>query len=312
MNPSLGTAKVDKILTQFSQAYRNEEYICDKILPTLKVKEKTGKFAKYGKENLRSYLNSVYRAPGTRAHSVDYSVSQGQYVCTEKALEHPVADEDYKNTDDPYDPRRDATETIIDNIMVNQEVVTRNFMASTVNMPLNVTLSGTDQWSDPVNSDPFDDINTGIIAVKAATAMRVNTAVFSYDVFLKFKQHPDVRDNLKYTNGGQLSDADMGNFIKQMFNLKNVWIGTAVHNNSEEGQSDSLADIWTKDVWLLYVTDRPSLRRATFGYTIEDVPRQVDMYREEPKLSDVVRVRHSYDANICDPYLGYYIKNAIA
>ena len=80
MLPGLGDSKVDKILSNFSQAYRNENYISEFILPVLKVVEKTGKYAKYGKDNLRDYGNNIYRAPGTRAMSINYTVSQGDYV----------------------------------------------------------------------------------------------------------------------------------------------------------------------------------------------------------------------------------------
>jgi len=101
MLPSLGDAKVDKILSQFSQKYTNKNYISELILPPLRVKEKTGKYAKYGTENLRTYVDAVFRDPGTRANSVDYSVSQGSYTCRERALEKRIPDEFVQNTDDP-------------------------------------------------------------------------------------------------------------------------------------------------------------------------------------------------------------------
>ncbi len=312
MKPSIGDAKVDKILTQFSQMYRNEEYINELICPKLKVKEKSGKFAKYGKENLRTYTDQILRAPGVRANSVDYTVSQGTYLCAERALEKGVPDEFLNNTDDPYDAKRDAATVIMDNEMVNQEKALQTFIASTTNLPLNVTLTGTDQWNDYANSSPLTDINTAITTMKAASGKRPNTIVLSFDVMVKLKSHPDVRDAVKYTSGGQLSDSAFVTFLKDYFNLKNVFIGSAIYNSAVEGQTDVLADIWTKDAWLFYINDKPTLQRASFGYTFEDVPRQVDIYREEPKLQDVVRIRHSYDQNIMDTNLGYYIKNAIA
>lgn len=312
MKPSVGDAKVDKILTQFSQMYRNEEYVNEFICPKLKVKEKTGKFAKYGKENLRAYAGQIYRAPGVRANSVDYTVSQGTYICAERALEKGVPDEFLNNTDDPYDAKRDAATVIMDNEMINQEKALQTFIASTTNLPLNVTLTGTDQWNDYVNSNPIGDINTAIRTVKAATGVRPNTMLLSFDVMMTLKSHPDVRDAVKYTNGGQLSDDAFVAFLKGYFNLKNVYIGSAVYNSSVEGQADSISDVWTKDAWLFYINPSPSLMKASFGYTFEDVPRQVDVYREEEKIQDVVRIRHSYDQNIMDSNLGYYIKNAIA
>ena len=310
--PQLGQAKVDKILSQFSQMYRNKVYIAEKILPTLTVKERSGKYAKYGKENLRTYTNQLLRAPGTRALQVDFSISQGNYVCTEKAIEKLVPDEFLNNTDDPYDPKRDATAFLMDNLWVNQEVALQAVMTSTATMTLNTTLSGTGQWSDYANSDPINDIETAIEAVRTATAQRPNVITMSRQVFLKLKYHPDIRAQLKYTNGGQLSDGEMGKFLADFFSLEEVIIGESVKNTSIDGQTDSISDVWGKDCWLIYRTPRPSLMNATFGLTLTDVPRLVDTYREEAFKSDVVRVRYSYDQNLFDVNLCYLIKNAIA
>lgn len=312
MNPKLGDAKVDKILSQFSQFYTNDEYISEMILPVLKVKEKTGKFAKYGKDNLRVYTNQIYRAPGTRAHSVDYSVSQGDYICRERSIEKLLPDEFANNTDDPYDPKRDATAIIMDNIWVNQEATLATALAATGTMTNNTTLSGTSQWSDYNNSDPFADLETGLEAVRTATGKRPNVLVLGHSVFLKLKYHPDIREQLKYTGSAAISDEALGIFLKAFFNVQKVLVGSAVNNTADEGQSDSIADIWGKHAWLIYQTPRPSLMNATFGMTLSDVPRQVDQYREEPKVSDVVRVRYSYDQNLFDVNLAYLIKNAIA
>lgn len=310
-NPILGAAKKNKILSQFSQKYVNQTYINELLLPPLRVKEKTGNYAKYDKSNLRTYAE-IFRAPGTRALSVDYGVSQGSYVCRERALEKLVPDEFINNTDDPYDPKRDAVATLMDNIWVNQENALATDLADTNVLTNNTTLSGTDQWSDYLNSDPFDDIRTGIDTIRVATSQLPNTAWMSYEVMNKLKQHPDVREQVKYTNGGQLSNDAFINFMKGFFNLDNVYIGTAIKNTADEGQTDSLSSVWGKHFWLAYISPRPTLMRATFGYTFTDVPREVDTYREESKKSEVVRVRYSYDQNLMDVNLAYLIKDAIA
>lgn len=311
-NPVLGAAKADKILTQFSQKYTNKNYISELILPPLSVKERAGKYAKYGTENLRVYADQVYRSPGTRANTVDYSVSQGSYLCNERALEKRVPDEFINNTDDPYDPKRDAVATLMDNIWVNQENALATFVSDTGNVSQNVTLSGTDQWSDFTNSDPFDDIWTGIDTIRTATSQLPNTAFLSYEVMNKLKQHPDIREQVKYTNGGQLSNDAFINFVKGFFNLDNVFVGTAIKDTADEGQTASLSSVWGKHFWLTFINPRPTLMQATVGYTFTDVPRQVETYREESHVSDVVRLRYSYDQNIMDTSLIYLIKNAIA
>lgn len=309
--PNIGDVKVDKILSQFSQRYSNDNYIAELILPPLKVKEKSGKYAKYGKENLRVYADQTFRSPGTRANSVDYSVSQGTYICQEHSLEKGIPDEYLMNTDDPYDPKRDAVATIMDNLWVNQEYALAQFMTDTGNLTQNITLTGTDQWSDYANSDPFSDINTAINAVRSATGKIPNSVVMSYGVAQSIKQHPDIREQVKYTSGGQLTDEAFTAFLRGMFHLENVYIGTAIYNSADEGQADSLGDVWNDDFTVFYKNTRPTLLQASFGYTITDTPRSVDSYRENANKQDIVRNSYSYDQSVMDTSLAYLIKNAI-
>jgi hypothetical protein len=312
MLPNIGDAKVDKLLSQFSQKYTNDSYISELILPAMKVKEKTGKFAKYGTENLRVYSDQIVRAPGTRANSVDYSVSQGSYVCQERSLEKRVPDEYINNTDDPYDPKRDAVATLMDNLWINQEKALQTVMADNAILTNNTTLAGISQWSDYDNSSPLSDIETGITAIQALTGKRPNTATMGLDVMMKLKYHPEIREQVRYTGNAKLSDADLGSFLKEFFNLEKVFVGTAVYDKADEGQAASLASIWTKDFWLMHQATRPSLMGSAFGYTFTDTPRKVETYREESHVSDVVRVRSSYDQNLMDVNLAYLIENAIA
>lgn len=310
--PNLGDTKVDKILSQFSQRYSNSSYISELILPPMKVKEKTGKFAKYGTENLRFYNDAMFRAPGNRANSVDYSVSQGNYICREVSLEKKVPWEFMDNQDDPYDAKRDAVATLMDNIWVNQERILAAYLTSTANLTQNTTLSGTSQWSDYANSDPLGDIETGINTIRTATGQIANTAAFSYAVMLKLKNHPDVREQVKYTNGGQLGNDAFIAFLKAHFKLENVYVGTAVYDSADEGQSASITDVWNKDFYLFYQNARPTLMQSTFGYTFFDLPRVVDGWTDIAYKSDFVRVSYSRDQNVMDAALAYLIKNCIA
>lgn len=300
---------VDKILTQFSIAYRNPNYLSESIMPVIKVRERSGKFARYGKDNLRLEDN-VERAPGARARTFDYSVSQGSYVCTEKSLEKMVPDEFMQNVDDPYDVRRDSTIFCVDKIWLFQESALATAMADTAILTQNTTLSGTSQWSDYTNSDPLTDIRTARTAIKSTTAQHPNVAVFGYQTWEAFIHHPDVVDRIKYV--GMTDPAAVKRAVAQLLQVEEILIGDAVKNTANQGQSDALSYVWGKHFWLLHRAARPGLMMPSFGYTIKDVDREVDMYREEPARSDVVRVRDSYDQVVVDASLAYLIKNAIA
>lgn len=311
MKPKIGDLRVDKLLSNVAQKYRNEHYVAEQILPFVKVTNKTGKYAKFGKENFRAYKGQIHRAPGTRAHTIDYSVSQGSYACDERSLEKPVPWEFYDNFDAPYNPEEDAVGVIMDNIWTNQELALSEALADITLLTLNTTLSGTSQWSDLDNSDPLANIRTAINAVKNATGMRPNVLVFCEDAHDVLKIHPAIREQLKYTNGGQPSDDQLDAWLKSFFKVEEIIVGSAVHNGADEGQTDSLSAIWTGNVWAMHRPKNPSVLRASFGYTFSDVPREVDTYDEPSHKRTVVRMSYSYDQNIMDANLAYLIKSAV-
>lgn len=308
-NPVIGSTKVDKILSQFSVAYRNENYISEKILPVLKVVEKSGKYAKYGKDNLR-LPDSMERAPGTQAMTFDYTVSQGTYACTEKSAEKAVPDEFQQNQDDPYDAKRDATTFALDKLWGYAENKLATYMSNTANLTSNVTLSGTTQWSDYSNSDPMSNIKTGRTTMLGNNGKKPNLLVLGNDVWEALKIHPDIAERVKYV-GVTGADA-IKRAIAQLFEVEEVLVGDSIKNSANEGQTDSLTTLWGKHAWLIYRAPRPSLMGLSFGYTFKDVERVVDVRREEALLSDVVRVRESYDQQVIDVTLAYFIKDAVA
>lgn len=312
MQPLVGTAKLNKLLTQFSQRYTNKNYIATQILPKLMVKEKTGNYAKYGTENLRVYAGQLYRAPGAPSVTVDYSVSQGEYLCRERSLKKFVPVEAMKNTDQPYDPKRDAVQTLMDIIYNNMEYALATYMGNTANITQNVTLSGGDQWDDYTNSTPLDDIETAISDIVNATGQRPNTCWMGFETFRKLKAHPDVREQVKYTNGGQLSDSAFVAFLKEFFMLNEVFVGTAIYDSADEGQTASLTQVWGKNFWLGYKNASPTLMQATMGYTFFDEDVMVEEWAENDPKGEWERVHASWDQNVMDASLIYLIKDAVS
>lgn len=312
MNPRINQLRTDKLLSGVAQRYRNDNYIAEKILPVVQVKEKTGKFAKFGKENFRAYSGQLFRAPGTRAHTVDYSVSMGDYRCDERAVEKIVPREFYENFDEPYNPEDDAVSVLMDNIWVNQELALATTLGNTAILTQNTTLSGTSQWSDTTNSDPIANIRTAINTVKSSSGLRPNVLAFCEDAFDKLKDHPLVREQLKYTGiMGNPSDDALTMWLKSFFKIEEVIVGSSSYMASDEGQTDNLDAVWTGNVWALHRPSTPSVLRASFGYTFSDKLRSADVRFDEAIESNIVRVRYSFDQNIMDASLAYLIKSAV-
>jgi len=86
----------------------------------------------------------------------------------------------------------DATENLTDRMLIIREKALADIMADTAVITQNVTLTGTDKWSDYDNSDPFDDIKTGLEAVRAACGKKPNTFTMGYTTMMTLMNHPDV------------------------------------------------------------------------------------------------------------------------
>lgn len=304
---------VSPLLTQISLAYRNEEYIAEKILPVVPVIKDTAQIATYGMDNLR--IEESLRAQGSGANEVNHTLTLGaHYILKDHALKEFVTKEEEDNADKPITPRIDATENLTDRIQVIKEKELADAMANTGVVTLNTTLSGTSQWSDFTNSDPFADIKTGMEAVRTGSGMMPNTMVMSYAVMMTLMIHPDVIARL--VNVTIVTSAMVIQALQLAFpNIKNVYVGSAQYNSGVEGGADALADIWGKHFWVGYVSDKPRLKSRSFGFTYQapGQNRQVKVLAyDEDKEGRYVRINDKYDQKIVDNKCLYLIKNAIA
>lgn len=304
---------VSPLLTQISLAYKNEEYINEKILPVVTVQKDTGKIATYGMDNLR--IEESLRAQGSGANEVSHTLTLGDhYVLADHALKDFVSQEEMDNADKPIQPQIDTTEFLTDRIQVIKEKELADSMANTGVITQNVTLSGTDQWSDFTNSDPFDDIKTAMETVRTGSGMMPNSMIMSYAVMMTLIVHPDLIARLPGII--TVTSEAVVTALKLAFpNIKNVFVGSAMYNSAGEGVTGVLADIWGKHFWVGYIADKPRLKSRSFGFTYQapGQNRQVKVLAyDDDKEGRYVRINDKYDQKVVDNKCMYLIKNAIA
>ncbi|NOS67908.1 MAG: hypothetical protein HOO67_06145 [Candidatus Peribacteraceae bacterium] len=303
-------AHIDRLLTDFSIEYANEEaaFVGLQVLPALQVKFESDKFLKYKKGN-NFQLPDAKRAIRTKYKRISWETDTDSYKCEEYGLEDLIDDRERQNTDAPMDQDQDTTGTLTKAMLLLHETRVTSLVTSTANVTLNTTLSGTSQWSDYDDSDPFAAIETGIDAVQAATGMRPNTMVMGYAVWAKLKHHPDLLDRIKHTQKGVMTT----DLLAALLGLDAVYVSRAVKNSAKEGQTVSLGYVWGKDALLYYrKPGRPTLRSLTFGVTFMSRDWQTERYREETAKSDVFRVSHVVDEKLVAADVAYLIKDAVA
>jgi len=307
MKPTLQDIRYDPILSNVSVAYKNEDYVAEKILPVIKVAHPTGKYFKYDTSKFRQAES--LRGMGSATNEVDYGLSQTTaFVVKEYALKELVPDELVAQAPAPLTPEMDATENVTERLLIQKERELAAYMKDTNNLPLNVTLSGTSQWSDYTNSNPISDVKTGKTAIHAKIFKDPNTLVLGKEVYDRLVDHPDIIDRIKYSALG-VATTDL---LARVFGVASVIIAGAGYESAKEGQASSMAYIWGKYAWLLYVTPRPAVKAISFGYHFADAVRVVDKWYDKDRKGTFVRITDRYTREIVSTDCAYLIKNVVA
>jgi hypothetical protein len=305
--PDLRNVHVDAVLTNVSIAYKNNTFVADKVFPIVPVAKESDKYYKYGKE--RFSLPETLRAPKTAAKEIDWKVSTDVYSCDEHALADAISDRERANADNPIDLETDTTELLTDIIHLGYEKRVADIVTNAANYPAGHTkvLAGTSQWSDAVNSTPVKDVMDSRKALENV-GLVPNAMVIPSSVFYALKENGDLKERIKYTQSGIITL----DILKSLFEIENIWIANSKYNAANPGQADSLTDVWTDNVWIGFVAQRPGLKQLTFGYTLRARKFRVKRWREEKRDSDVLEASVIQDEKLVAGDAGYLIRDVIA
>ena len=306
--PNQNDYVVDPVLTEFSIAYSNPELIGTKLFPIVDINSRTGIYYTFDKSKFR--IEDTLRSGVSRANRVDYGLTKANInSLNERSLEEAIPWDERDQYPTPLDAYTDATENLTERIDLGLEKEIATICTDTAQLTQNTTLSGTDQWSDLNNSDPFDDIETGLATIQAAIMRPANTAGMGKQVWDKLKHHPDLLGRLSVSSVRVLTTELFGALI----GVDNVYIGAAMENTAKEGQTDSMSYVWGKHFVLAYVTPRPQRKTITLGFVFRWAGKRfVDRWSERAVKSDFVRVSDYYDPYLVAAAAGYLIKNAVA
>lgn len=240
----------------------DSQFIAQDLLPEISVPKQSGKYYIIEKgEFLRTSGTGALRAPKAKARRVEFSVSCDSYFADNYALASEIALEDMVNADAALALRENSVRLVANRLRIDQEIRVANLVTSISNVGSGVALSGTNKWSDPINSDPIGDINTGHAFIRGATGLTANTLVLDWDTLQTLRRHQDIIELFKYTSGGELTDAQ----LQSVFKVDRVLVGKGIKNGGNEGAATSMTNIWGNTALLAYVGPTNGMQSATFG-----------------------------------------------
>ena len=311
--PTTRDVHVDVALSQISIGYRNANYIADQIFPIVRVQKQSDKYYVWTKDFwFRSHVQP--RTPGDTYPEGGLELSTASYFCNIYHLAFPLPDETLENQDPAVDLAAAGAEWLADQFLLHRETKFVADFFKTGVWDTDVTLSGTNQWSDFANSDPISDIKTGKQTIHKNTGAEANVLVVGREVLDKLAEHPLLLEKYKYTGVPILSAEQVARALE----VDKILVGNAIENTAQEGATFSGGYVWGKNALLLHVAQRPGLMVPSAGYTFlwpikgGDLDIQVTRVRDEMRDRDVLRAKVAWDQKVTASDLGYFLSSVIA
>ena len=298
--------------TAIAIAYRNQSYIADEVLPRVTVGVSKFSWWQY-------VVSEAFSIPNTRVgrrsepNQVEFNATEQTDSTEDFGLDDLVPQSDIDNAPRGHSPINQAVEGITDLILLDREKRAADIVFALATYPAanRVTLAGNDQWSDTANSDPIDDIQTGL----DTPMVRPNIMVIGRQAFSKLAVHPKILKAV-HGNAGDSGIARRAQ-LAELFELEAIYVGESRLNTAKKGQTPSYGRVWGKHCALHY-RDRLATTqrgRVTFGITAQFGSRVAGTMPEPKKGlrgSHLVRAGESVKELVVSADAGYFIQNAIA
>lgn len=303
--PDRSQVHIDNALTNVSIAYRNLNYIADRIFPSVPVQHLSNKFWIFTKADWYRDEAGI-RAPGSESQEVDYTVSTSNYLCLEYAAAKVVPDETVANADTPLRPLVEATEFVTDKLNLRKEKDVADLAFGT---GWSSSATPSTLWSNDT-SDPIGDVSTGIDTVVQAIGRKPTRGVVGRGLWRHIMKHPDLLDRIKGAAGpGSPAILNQG-VIAALFELEEINVGDAVIDSAAEGAAASRGYVWGNHLLIAYVSSTPSLLTPSAGYIFQFKSRQTNRFRLDTRHADKIEVLENWDSVVTAADAAYLIKSA--
>jgi hypothetical protein len=305
-------------LAGISIAYRNAEYIGDKIFPILDGADPKAKITKY--QRGAWFRNEAgIRAAGTRARRGGYPITSVSISTDEYAFAKEVTDEDRRFAQlkgaPVLQPDQDAIEFCADKIDLSKEVRIATLIKGTTWVDGNAGGEDADgKWVASSGNTFLTDIATGKKAILAATGVEPNSLLIDYATYLGLKEVSEILEKIKYTQRAVFGT----DLLASLLDLEQVLVGKAVYSSAKEskaGTDFTAARIWEINSgkgmgFLYYRAPRLGLKVRTAGlqariaYENGEI-RRTSTWREAAEHQNVYEVAEETDIVAVDANCGY-------
>jgi len=306
---------INPVLTSIAQGFQQNSLIGAKLFPVVNVGQRAGNIITFGREDFMQYSGLV-RAPGAATRRVQVGYAGSTFALVDYSLEGSLPIETLQEAEASangfsIDMASVTLKKTVNIMNLRLEIAQATLATTLANYATNnrVTLSGTAQWNDYTGvSSPAAVIETGKEQIRASTGKRPNLLVLGPVTFARLRQHPQIRDYIKYSNREVATPAILAEF----FGVQECIVADGV----QATDAGVLSDIWGKHAILAYVETETlaNMGTPTFGYTynLGGYPIAEDAYYGRNEKTWYFPVTRSEAPVIASNISGYFIQNAVA
>lgn len=327
-----GDLYVNRVLSTISIEWQNkpDAFIADRVFPNVPVDDQHGLY----KEAPRGQFfrtDAQRRAPGAPAERRSWSTSYKHYLCDVDAIAIETPDE-HRGSRSDWDIDKTNTKTLTQDVMLRREQnwATKYFQANVWGTDV-TGVSGapsssaeTTQWNE-TGSDPIDYVQGQVIEMAEETGIEPNTLVITPHVRKALRNHPLVKDAIKYTQQANPMTADAA--LASLLTVDRILIAKAVINSANE--TDDAAPpsgdagmhfVLGKHALLCYAAPNPSTEEPSAGYTFSwrgmygasAYGVRIKKFRIENQSVDVHQADMAYEQKVIAADLGRFFSGIVA
>lgn len=314
--PFASEVHVNTSLSTWAAAYKNGDMVADIVCPIVFSTSRSDVYLSFNRADSATIRTDIL-GPDAEANRSTFSVSSTAFSVVDRGLKDVVGNDAIANADAPLQPMMDATENLMQRILLSRESRVATLLTTAGNY--SSTGAVTAAWTDETSGVPLDDFKTAITTIPPGQAGNTKLiAVMSESAWLALRKHPQMIGG--GANTPVLSKAEAATRV----GVDEIVVSTAEQNTADEGQTASFSRLWTVgSVAVIRIpSGAPRPRQSsfclTFRFTGNDGSRNGISVRQwsEPKYgprgSQAIQISLSDDEVVVQSDMGYLLTGAHA
>ena len=260
-----GDVHTDASMSNMSVMYGNDDFIGTELMPIVPVNKQSNVYQVYTKRDRFAAPDAQIGDYG-EAKEINQTRSTSSYACENFALKDAIAVTTLANQDEPLNEMVDLQSGILDLLFLAEEIRIAAVVGAAASYGTNTAAKAAAARWDVPGGDPIADMQAASAAMWKGRGSSAKYMFSDLDIYHVLSRHQDILGLFQYNGSSPgLATPDM---IAKYIGAERYLIGEGRYDTANLGTTASYSRIWPAVWGMIRVARTPSLRNASFGYTL--------------------------------------------